>query len=326
MKQFVGWTPIRVYWQQGRPRVDWGYLGEALFTDPFFEQTIDQALAHPANLLFRRQTTMDALQERVEASPGLLPTAFVFHLSRCGSTLISQMLAGLPKNLVISEARPIDAVLRSHFRDPTITEEQRVKWLQWMVGALGQARRPEQQHLFIKFDCWHTLALPLIQRAFPGVPWIFLYRQPVEVLMSQQNHRGAQMLPGVLEPEWFGWTLAEAAEMGLQDYGARVLARICEAGLASAKGAKNRLLNYRQLPGAVWPALLQCWGGDCSTGEVDKMFEVSRFHAKNPVIRFEDDTAAKNGRATPEVRETAARWLDGIYQELEAQRLHRGFI
>ncbi len=325
MKQFVGWTPIRVYWQQGRPMVDWGYLGEVLFTDPFFEQTVNQALRHPANLLFRRQTTMDALQERAEACPGLLPTGFIFHMSRCGSTLISQMLAGLPKNLVISEAGPIDAVLRSHFRDPTVTQEQRVKWLQWMVSALGQTRRPEQKHLFIKFDCWHTLSLPLIQRAFPGVPWAFLYRRPVEVLMSQQNHRGGQMIPGVLEPELFGWTRAEAGEMGLQVYGARVLATICEAGLASSQGGKNRLLDYRQLPGAVWPALLQCWGADCSAAEVDRMFEVSRFDAKNTAWLFEDDTAAKNDGATQAVREAAARWLDGTYQELEAQRLHRGF-
>jgi hypothetical protein len=325
LNPLAGWVPIRVYWQQDQPMVDWARLGEMLFTNPFFEQTVDRALSHPATLLFRRQTAMDALQEYAEDSPGLRPTGFIFHMSRCGSTLISQMLASLPGNLVLSEARPIDTILRGHFRDPTISEEQRVKWLQRMVSALGQARSPEQKHLFIKFDCWHALALPLIQRAFPGVPWVFLYRQPVEVLMSQQNQRGSQMIPGVLDPALFGWTFPEAAGMGLQHYGARVLARICQAALASSEGGKDRLLNYRQLPGAVWPALLRSWGTDCSPAEVEQMFAASRFHAKNPALLFEDDTAAKNARATPEVRETAARWLDGIYQELEAQRLRRGF-
>ena len=133
------------------------------------------------------------------------------------------------------------------------------------------------------------------------------------------------MIPGVLEPELFGWTASEAGEMGLQNYGARVLAKICQAGLASSAGQDNRLLYYRQLPAAVWPALLQFWGVDCSAAEVDRMLQVSRFNAKNSVLPFADDTAAKNDRATPEVHEAAARWLDEIYQELEAQRLRRGF-
>ena len=304
--------------------VDWGYLGEAPFTDPFFEQTISQALSHPAALLFRRQTTIAALRDVADASPGLSPAGFIFHMSRCGSTLISQMLAGLPSNLVLSEASPINTLLRSHLRNPSITEDQRVDWLRWMVGALGQARRPEQKRLFIKFDCWHALFLPLIQRAFPNVPWVFVYRRPVEVLMSQQRQRGGQVIPGVLEPALFGWTAAEVRQMDLQAYGARVLAKICQAGLTAAEGGKNRLLNYRQLPGVVWSTLLQSWAVDRTAAEVDKMTEVSRLNAKNPLWVFEEDSASKNSAATQDIRERAARWLDPLYQQLEEQRSRDG--
>ncbi len=120
MNDFEHWIPMRVYWHQARPMVDWGYLGERRFTDPFFEQTIGRCVRHPADLLFRHQTPLEFLGELAERRPGLTPTGFIFHLSRCGSTLISQMLAAAPKHVVISEASPIDAILRAHFHDAAI--------------------------------------------------------------------------------------------------------------------------------------------------------------------------------------------------------------
>ena len=52
---------------------------------------------------------------------------------------------------------------------------------------------------FVKFDSWNTLDLALIRRAFPDVPWIFLYRDPVEVIVSHMRQRGSQMIPGAFE-------------------------------------------------------------------------------------------------------------------------------
>ena len=170
---------MRIYWRESRPIVDWGYLGAQRFTEPFFEETCRQCVRHPANLLFRHQTPLENLGEIVSTQPRARPTGFIFHMSRCGSTLICQMLAAAAKNIVISEATPIDSILRAHFRKANISDDQRVQWLQWLVGALGWQRHPEESNLFIKFDCWHTLFLPFIERAFPGVPWIFVYREPL---------------------------------------------------------------------------------------------------------------------------------------------------
>ena len=41
-------------------------------------------------------------------------------MSRCGSTLVSQMLAALPQNIVISEAAPIDAVVQLNRAQPDL--------------------------------------------------------------------------------------------------------------------------------------------------------------------------------------------------------------
>src|SRR2546430_2644461 len=134
------------------------------------------------------------------ARPPVRPSGFIFHMSRCGSTLLTQMLAALAHNIVISEASPIDAVVRAPHVRPALSDDQHALWLRWMIGALGQPRSGNERHYFIKLDCWHTLALPLFRRAFPDVPWGFLYRDPVEVLVSQLRMPGPQIIPRMLGP------------------------------------------------------------------------------------------------------------------------------
>ena len=65
-------------------------------TEPFFDLTIEDCLQDPYCLLFRRQTPLDVLAHLDNASSGSEPTGFIFHMSRCGSTLVSQLLATLP--------------------------------------------------------------------------------------------------------------------------------------------------------------------------------------------------------------------------------------
>jgi hypothetical protein len=316
---------MRIYWRDSQPMVDWGQLGMRRFTDPFFTQTINSCVRHPADLLFRPQTPLENLGEIAAEQPGLPPTGFIFHMSRCGSTLMSQMLAALPENIVLSEAGPIDDILRAHFRNPGITEEQRVKWLQWLVAVLAWRRHPAEKNVFIKFDCWHVMDLPLIQRAFPGVPWIFLYREPLEVMASAQKQLGGQMIPGVLAPGLFGWDHATVAGMTLYEYTARVLARLCESALAGAQGGAGKLVNYRQLPASIWPALMEYWKVKFSAGEIQRMLDTAQLDAKNPVLPFAADSQAKHDSATAETRALTQQWLDGIYRQLESQRQAQGF-
>src|SRR5262249_57696026 len=101
-------------WTGGGPLVDWWHLGGVRFTDPFFEQTIATAMAHPFNLLFRPATQLRALA--APATPELRPAGLIFHMSRCGSTLVAQMLAALAGNVVLSEPTPLDHVLRAPAR------------------------------------------------------------------------------------------------------------------------------------------------------------------------------------------------------------------
>src|SRR4051812_22673696 len=109
--QLQYWIPIRLYRRDDEPTIDWCHFGERSFSDPFFSQTVERCLRSPFNLLFRHQTSIEVLEEVTAAYPGVPPTGFIFHVSRCGSTLVSQMLASLPRNIVISEASIIDSAI-----------------------------------------------------------------------------------------------------------------------------------------------------------------------------------------------------------------------
>lgn len=315
----TGWVPIRVYWQQDHPWVDWCYLGDLRFTDSYFDQTISHRLTHPFYLLFRRQTTLEALTEWQVRQPGLPPTGFIFHTSRCGSTLIARLLASLPQNLVISEAGPIDTVLRANFYRPTITTDERLVWLRGLISALGQPRAGEQ-HFFIKFDSWSIFDLPLIRQAYPEVPWIFVYRHPVEVIVSQMRSRGMQMVPGQLDPALFNLDFQTLIQLPPEDYVARVLGKICEAACQQFPHYPGLLLNYSQLPEAIWTILPDFYKIQFTPTDLNNLRTTARFDAKSPTLYFRDDILDKQQQASELIRRLAEQWVMPWYEQLEAAR------
>jgi len=179
-----GWLPIAASWRSDQFYLDWRHFGEQQLVDPFFEGSVQRRLYKPFNRLFRHMTPISRLSEWLAAHPHLRPSGLIFHLSRCGSTLVSQMLAALPTNIVVSEAPPIDAIVQAYRLMPELGEKRYADWLAALTGVLGHRRSGNERHFFIKLDSWHTVALPLFRRAFPGVPWVFLYRAPVDVFFS----------------------------------------------------------------------------------------------------------------------------------------------
>lgn len=316
----AGWTPIHVELRRGPLTVDWCRLGPLRFTDPFFQQTIARAMRDPACLLFQQQTPIADLAARSESGDTVRPSGFIFHLSRCGSTLVAQLFAAMSRSIVISEAPPIDQVLTSQSHRPEITDELRVNWLRGLVAGLAQKRFAEEQHCFIKFDSWHILELPLIRAAFPDVPWIFLYRDPVEVMVSQRRLRGTQMIPGLIDPRIYGMDAETARSLPIDAYGALVLARIGTAGLEHAAQWGGRLVNFQQLGEAFWPKLGGIFGLKFTPAEQDQLRRVAEANAKNPCVSYEVDTASKQRAATESLRQLVDETIGPVYRDLEALR------
>ncbi len=315
-----GWIPVRVRWQGTRASIDWYRLGNARFTAPFFSETVARCTSDAREGIARQTSSLDTLLEAHQCRPGLRPSGFIFHMSRCGSTLVSQQLAALPDTIVISEAPPLDAILRAHFHDAALTEERRCALLRAMVGALGQPRMPQDKNYFIKFDAWNTMELALIRRAFPEVPWIFVHREPLEVMISHTRMRGSHMVPGVLEAQIFGLD-AQTHAMSLDRYGARVLARICDHACTWLQhDARAKAIDYKDLPEAVWSSLLDFFGVRYTPADLERMQTASGFHAKHPGRAFQADSRDKQLEAGMELRQIVEDELRSSYRRLAALR------
>ena len=308
------WLPIAVTADSGAAAVDWARFGPEPLRGPFYESDIRRALRLPFNRAFRYRTGLHDLVAQAETMDSLAPSGFIFHMSRCGSTLAAQMLAALFDSIVISEAAPLDAVVQLARGLPA---EDAARALRAMIAAFGRKRSGRERHYVVKLDCWHTLALPLFRRAFPDVPWMFLYRDPVEVLVSQMRERGMQMVPQFLPPGFYGIDAEGAPD---EDYCARVLAAICRAVIDHGTDG-GLILNYRELPGAVGAAILPHFGISCGEEEWQSMRQAAQQDAKSPSLPFAGDAAAKQRAATQTIRRAAARHLGGIYRRLEALNL-----
>jgi hypothetical protein len=304
----AGWLPAQVAWDGAQLAVDWVYFGARRLVAPFYEGDLRTALARPFNVLFRFRTPLAELGQWADAWPSLRPSGFVFHMSRCGSTLVSQMLAAAPPNLVISEAGPIDAVLQLGGAAPAGA-------LQAMIGALGQIRDGERR-CFIKLEAWHLLAMPALRAAFPQTPWLFLYRDPAEVIVSHLRQPARIAPPAVLD----AICGAGAAERRGADLAAQALGAICRAALEAEAGGGGLLVNYAELPNALWSRILPHFGVGCDEAERAAMTAAAGFDAKAPWLTFTPDVEEKRRLADDEVREACRRRLDAVYERLEALR------
>src|SRR6202012_5996296 len=118
--------------------------------------------------------------------------------SRCGSTLITQLLGLDPNHVTLSEVPFIDELLRARGL-PDISAAVKAA-----LVCYGQNRTGVEQRLFVKTDSWHLSFYRELREWFPGIPVVLLYRSPDEVLYSQRKRRGIHAVPGIIASDLLG--------------------------------------------------------------------------------------------------------------------------
>jgi len=306
-----GWLPIRVWQEAGQWRVDWCWFGDAQLRQPFLGDAVEDALRLPFNQAFRRQTPLDVLGQWQRQSPGLGPSAFIFHASRCGSTLISQMLAQLDDHIVISEPPPLDTLLRGE-----LPPNERCVALKGLMSAYGQRRRGVEQRLVVKLDAWNIGELPLLRECFPDTPWLFLYRDPLEVAVSHLRRPGMHMVPGMIGAS----VLDDGLPFGGQeDYISRRVGRLLATGLEHCRALAGTSVNYTELPEAMTGRLAAFFGLDDQ--QCTQVFAAVRQHAKQPSQAFVGDSEDKRREASVLLCERVMYWAQGPYEALKSMPL-----
>jgi hypothetical protein len=323
LTRLAGFIPIRIHPVAQSLAVDWCHIGGQRFTDPFFRGTVESALRQPFNLAFRPDTPIETLEALAHESPGIAPTAFVFHASRCGSTLLARMLMSLATHVVVSEPTLLEPILHPPANAPALSRERRVALLRALLSALGQPRAGGETRFVVKFDAWNILDLPLVREAFPSVPWIFVYREPIEIAVSQWRAPGMHVVPGMLGPVAALVPPDATHRMPREEYIARVIGRILEAGAAHCAGSGGIPIRYDELPDAVLATLAATLGVDSGTVDRAAIAEIVAQDAKTPQLPFTPDTARKRSEASPALRDAVQRHADAPYRALEALRAGR---
>src|SRR5215470_16817888 len=155
LTDFHGWMPVDAVVVNGRPGLAWMDMTDARLTEPFFQQTVNRLRAeHPERE--ERFTEFDALVQLEKTFDSVAPTGFIFHSSRCGSTLLSNACGAITDAIVLSEPPAVDKLIARFITD---ADEQGTKeklysiFLRGVVKALAQRRTGRERYLFIKFAC-----------------------------------------------------------------------------------------------------------------------------------------------------------------------------
>lgn len=309
----IGWLPTRSVATGGAPAFDWAWFGDRPLSEPFYEDSVRRMAARPFSLAFRTRTGLDALIDGAATEATLPPDGFIFHMSRCGSTLAAQMLAAVSDHVVVSEPEPVDAVIQ-WARTSGAPIDLQIIALRAVVAALGRNRTGSLRRYFLKTDAWHVLSLPLFRAAFPDTPWVFLYREPEEVMVSHLQMPGLHFAGGGMMG--IGLDSDPAANFSIEEHGARILAQTLRAAAEYHALGGGLLIDYTDLPEAMEITVPAHFGFTPDAGERTAMAAAGVRDAKAPDRAFRPDSQAKRAEVTPIVAAVVERHLRAPYEQL----------
>jgi hypothetical protein len=324
-EQLKSWLPIDALIRDGRPAIEWMDLRDVDFSEPFFSETLARVNAN--GLRQRLVTEFDFLVQLATSFDSLEPSGFIFHASRCGSTLLTNACRALKGSVVMSEAPILDKIISRFFTDaePNSTKELLyMVFLRAAVNALGQRRRGDERHYFIKFACTSTLQMSRIRRIWPKLPFVFLYRNPIEIVASN-----LRSIPEWMQPESnpkaaaaiVGVEVSELTSIAPEEFCARALGRFFHEADANRELYTN-LLNYDQLTSDMLIETLAFFGTSPSAEEMDEIREVARLYSKDPSRSqiFRADGEAKRASASASLIEMVEQWALPSYERLNVRR------
>ena len=127
--------PIDALIQNGKPQIEWLDLTGIDFREPFFNQTVERArtLRPEVKSVF---SDLDALLQINNVTAGHQPTGFIFHTSRCGSTLVANACRALDASRVIAEPPVVDKLVSRLFTDAEPDSAKELLYLTLIRAAI----------------------------------------------------------------------------------------------------------------------------------------------------------------------------------------------
>lgn len=271
-------------------------------------------------------TDIDYLESPIQSICSNRPRGFIFQMSLCGSTLFAKALARSDELIVINEGTMLGEGLWSYLTDdwraaPSV-DPDRLSILRNLIMATLRPRNGCEQTGYVKFVSWNVVFIETIRAAFPDVPCIFLYRDPVEVLMSALGKRPVSYgsIQGTnMSTLLTGQFAAKNALLSDMEFYLSLYAAYFSAVLKSSPD-NLRFLNYRDLTQGNFDDILRSAFGYSADPETLKcMQEQFNYYSKDDSssTTFSSDTEEKRGSATKEMIAEVERFVGDLYVRLE---------
>lgn len=303
----------------------WRDLGAYHPYEGFFKHTLAaldglQRLRRPDTPVEHFVTDLDALLAIDVQRDALPPTGLIFHMGRCGSTLLAKSLAQCRFNLVFGEADPHHCIRFAAHGDGGSAAAPSTRALglyRRLVLAMGRKRVATHRWHFCKLSSFNALFIDAILQTFPRTPALYLYRDPREVLMSfREGHPGWLRYRGTGRGDFLAGpdAIADGDDLGfLGD----VLGH-CMQTVLDCRAPNLRLLHHGALREQNLPAIWSWLGVDYTVAEQRPMRrQFDRYSKSEFVARpYRPDGDGKRRAPTPEVRALADRGLGPLYEQL----------
>ncbi|MCE3251962.1 MAG: sulfotransferase family protein [Cellvibrio sp.] len=297
------WLPYR--YQPKQQLVNW-LLPVGPATEPFQDETIVRYRQLLFNQIIQPCSSLPSAQQQGEHLTPVKPAGFIFHLSRCGSTLVSGCISELETTCVFSESPLLTELLL----DKNLSPDELQSGLCALIN-LQAAVFPDRPQMIIKWNAWDIFRWELIREIYPQVPVIFLVRDPVEILASHQRLAGRHMagdrsLAGVNSV-----FISESREQTLLAWRSGVLAALLgEMNRASEQRAVLRI-DYKNLDADGIREICQHFGLRPDIGRINQRM---KFHSKSGVV-FANDIPVKQAIFSTDDKTRIQQALSPLYTE-----------
>lgn len=284
---------------------------EMLVRPLHYDETDERIMFTPIN---------EFIQSTEKFSSNEIQAKLIFHMSRCGSTLVTQMLATSDRFFVVSEPPIINALLNPALILPEGITKMQV--LRAIFRSIKSCKPESSEDVFIKFRSWNTLFLDEILEEFPDDEWMFVHRNGIEVLESvlrdppgwlRSRHTYASFFA-----ERLGLPLEELTELSNSEYATRLLGLFCKMA-AGQKSDHSYYLEYSQIAQNLPRILEKNWQLHLSDPERMRMLERTKMYSKDPEKNreFSPDSEIKRNIATEEQKVLAKQYIEAQRQYLE---------
>lgn len=245
-------------------------------------------------------------------------SGLIFHMSRCGSTLLSNMIRPIPRTIIHSEPRVIEEVFRLYEKPyrPEFVDDL----LKKVFETLGRKQKGDEINYVLKLTSYSALGLPIILKLFPSVKRVFLFREPVEVLSSNLSDPDQFWL---YSNSLLGLSTAQIIEENtVLENCAQALKRTCESFLENYD-ENCLIINYADLISQehsekVLRSVLSWFEIVITPESFDLAFSERTHYSKDRKTKFKGERESRY-QGSEKLHEVAEKYLGPVHKELLAK-------